>query len=114
MDSPSGKTTALLMMNGTAEAATSMTVTPLTVCVNIRCREARRRVRTYWIRVETTSRLASRPGPPACSAKAQTVRNGTLKLVTMRRPEPRCRNRRLCRIMLTPETASTVNVTQDR
>ena len=46
VDSPSGGVTALLMMNGMAEIATSMTTTPLTVCVKIRRREARRRVRT--------------------------------------------------------------------
>ncbi len=45
VDSPSGGVTARLMMNGMAETATSITTIPLTVCVKMRRREARRRVR---------------------------------------------------------------------
>ena len=106
--------TARLMMKGRAETATSMTTTPLTVWVNIRRREARRRVKTDWTRVEKTTKLASKPGPPTWSARALTARNGTLKFATMRRPEPIWRSRRVCRTMLAPVTASTVNVTHDR
>ena len=81
--------TALLMMKGIAEIATSMTTTPLTVCVKILRREARRRVKTDWSRVEATTKLANKPGPPTWSAKAQTAKKGTLKFATMRRPEPK-------------------------
>ena len=91
-----------------------MTTTPLTVEVNIRRREARRNVKTSWANVEVTIRLASKLGPPAWRAKAQTARNGTLKLVTMSRPIPRCRNRRAYRIILAPETASAVNIAHPR
>ena len=113
-DCPSGGITALLMMNGMAEIATSIITTPPTVCVNIRRREARRRVKTDWTRVETTTKLASKPGPPTWSARALTARNGTLKFATMRRPEPKYRSLRDCRTILAPVTASAVNVTHDR
>ena len=72
--------TVLLMMYGTAETATSITTTPLTVGVNIRRREARRRVKTNCNRVEATSRLASRPGPPAWRARAHTARKGDVEV----------------------------------
>ena len=91
-----------------------MTTTPLTVEVNIRRREAKRKVKTNCASVEATIKLASRLGPPAWSAKAQTARNGTLKLVTMSRPVPRYRNRRAYKTILAPEIASAVNITHPR
>ena len=110
----SGGMTVLLMMNGTAETATNITTTPLTVGVNIRRSEARRNVSTDCTRVETTTKLANKPGPPTWSAKAQTAKNGTLKFATTRLPEPKCRNRSVWRIMPAPVTARTVNITHDR
>lgn len=112
--SPSGTTTARLMTKGTEDTATSITTTPLTVWVKMRRRDASRRVRRDWTSVDATVKVASKPGPPTCSARAETARKGTLKLETMRRPDPKCRNCKDCSIMLAPVTARVVNVTQER
>ena len=75
-------------------SATSIITVPVTAGVKIRRREASRIVSTTCSSVETTTRLASKLGPPICNANALTARNGTLKLATIRRPEPTRWNRR--------------------
>ena len=100
--------------NGTAETATSMMMIPLTVGVNIRLSDARRETRTNCSSVDAMTRVASRPGPPSASANTDIASSGTFKFVTTSPPEPRYRNGKACRIMLRPEIASPVNVTQAR
>ena len=112
MGTPSGATIVRSTMNGTAESATSMITAPVTAGVNIRRSEARRRVSTNCISVEKTTKLASSPGPPTVSANAAAAKNGTLKFVTIRRPDPKNGNRNAWSMILSPVSVSPVNMTQ--
>ena len=101
-------------INGTAETATNMMTMPLTVGVNTRRSEARRTISRNWRRVEATTKLANRLGPPFSSANTEIANSGILKFVTTRRPDPRCRNGNACKMMLRPEIANPVKTTQPK
>ena len=113
-DTPAGAITVRLTMNGTAETATSMMIVPLTVGVNSLRNDASRIVIRSCRTVETITRLASRPGPPVASASVVTARNGTLKFVTTRRPDPMCQKRNEWSMMLIPVMTRPENIAHDR
>ena len=75
---PSGTSASLRRMTGASVTGINMSTVPATVGVKILRNRDSLAARTNWNRDETTTSVASRPGPPRSRAAMQTAMNALL------------------------------------